>query len=62
MGLNLSNTQIAQALCLNPNDARWMTEQLWERIVARQPDLALSEEVECDEVCVVAGLKGVLML
>lgn len=58
MGLNLSNSQIAQELSLSPDDARRMTEQLRDGIVARQPEPRLAGEVECDEVCVVAGHKG----
>ena len=58
MGLNLSNAQIAHELCLNSNDVQRMTEQLWEGVVARQPEPVLSEEVECDEVSVVAGHQG----
>jgi len=58
MGLNLSNTQIAQELGLNADDAQRITEQLRQGIVARQPEPTLSGEVECDEVYVVAGHKG----
>ncbi len=58
MGLNLSNTQIAQELGVNPNDAQRMTEQLRGGIISRQSEPILSGEVECDEVYVVAGHKG----
>src|SRR5262245_35441172 len=58
MGLNLSNEQIAQELDLNPDDAQRMTAQLREGVVQRRPEVALSGEVECDEVYVVAGHKG----
>jgi transposase-like protein len=58
MGLNLSNEQIAQELDLNPDDAQRMTTQLREGVVQRKPEVALSGEVECDEVYVVAGHKG----
>ncbi len=58
MGLNLSNTQIAQELGLNPNDVQRMTEQLRNGIVARPPEPVLDGEVECDEVYGVAGHKG----
>lgn len=58
MGLNLSNLQIAHELGLNEDDAQRMTEQLCAGIVASQPTPMLSGEVECDEVCVVAGHKG----
>ena len=58
MGLNLSNAQITQELGLNPDDVQRMTEQLRDGIVARPPEPALSGEVECDEVYVVAGHQG----
>ena len=58
MGLNLSNEQIAQELDLNPDDAQRMTTQLREGVVQRQPEVALSGAVECDEVYMVAGHKG----
>jgi hypothetical protein len=35
-----------------------MASQLREGIVRRKPEVALSGEVECDEVSVVAGHKG----
>ena len=35
-----------------------MATQLRKGIVARQPEVVLSGEVECDEVDVVAGHKG----
>ena len=58
MGLNLSNRQIAHELDLNPSDAQRMTHQLRQGVVARKPEGKLAEEVECDEVYVVAGHKG----
>lgn len=58
MSLNLSNQQIAQELGLNKDDVQKMTEQLRAGIVAAEPELSLSGEVECDEVYVVAGHKG----
>jgi transposase-like protein len=58
MGLNLSNSQIAQELDLNPSDAQRMTQQLRQGVVARKPEGKLAEEAECDEVYVVAGHKG----
>src|SRR4051812_18043993 len=57
MGLNLSNEQIAKELDLDPDDARRMTTSLREGVVLRKPEVALSGEVECDEVYVVAGHK-----
>jgi len=58
MGLNLSNTQIAQELDLNEGDVQRMTQQLRSGIVAKKPEVILEGEVECDEVYVVAGHKG----
>jgi transposase-like protein len=58
MGLNLSNEQIAKELDLDPDDAQRMTTSLREGVVSRKPEVALSGEVECDEVYVVAGHKG----
>ncbi len=58
MGLNLSNRQIARELGLDEDSAHDMATQLRKGIVARQPEVVLSGEVECDEVDVVAGHKG----
>jgi len=58
MGLNLSNRQIAQELDLNKDDVQEMTMQLREEIVKRKPIVTLQNEVECDEVYIVAGHKG----
>jgi transposase-like protein len=58
MGLNLSSLQIAKELGLSPSDARAMVQQLRQGIVDRRPVAALSGEVECDEVYVVAGHQG----
>jgi len=58
MGLNLSNRQIAQELDLNAADVQQMTRQLRQGVVVRKPVVKLDEEVECDEVYVVAGHKG----
>ncbi len=58
MGLNLSNRQIAQELDLNEADVHQMTRQLCQGVVVRKPVVKLAEEVECDEVYVVAGHKG----
>jgi hypothetical protein len=58
MGLNLSNAQIAEELDLHPSDVHQMTCQLCQGIVAKQPTLTLSGEVECDEVYIIAGHKG----
>ena len=58
MGLNLSNRQIARELGLDEDSAHDMATQLRQGIVARQPEVVLSGEVECDEVYVVAGHQG----
>jgi transposase-like protein len=58
MGLNLSNQQIAQELDLNKDDVQEMTTQLREGIVQKKPVVILQDQVECDEVYIVAGHKG----
>ncbi len=58
MGLNLSNRQIACELSLDEDSAHDMASQLRNGILAQQPAVILSGEVECDEVYVVAGHKG----
>jgi transposase-like protein len=58
MGLNLSNHQIAQELDLHPSDVHQMTCQLRQGIVSKKSSPILSDEVECDEVYIVAGHKG----
>jgi len=58
MGLNLSNRQIALELGLNASDVQAMTEQLRRGLVSKAPTVALTGEVEIDEVYVVAGHKG----
>ena len=58
MGLNLSNHQIAQELALNKDDKQQMTSQLRQGIVRKEPAPTLTDEVECDEVYIVAGHKG----
>jgi threonine aldolase len=58
MGLNLSNCQIAKELGLNEDDAHAMATHLREGLVAKVPDVVLEEEVEADEVYVIAGHKG----
>ena len=59
-GLNLSNSQIAQELELelDPDSVLDMATQLRRGILAQQPAVVLSGEVECDEVDVVAGHQG----
>ena len=58
MGLNLSNHHIAQELDLNKDDAQQMTSQLRQGIVRKKPSPTFTDEVECDEVYMVAGHKG----
>jgi transposase-like protein len=58
MGLNLSNQQIAQELDLHPSDTHQMTCQLRQGIVIKKPSPTLTDEVECDEVYLVAGHQG----
>jgi len=58
MGLNLSNRQIALELGLDGSDVQIMTEQLRRGLVAKAPEVELKDEVEVDEVYVVAGHKG----
>jgi hypothetical protein len=58
MGLNLSNHQIAHELDLNKDDMQQMTSQLRQGIVLKKPAPTLTDEVECDEVYIVAGHKG----
>ena len=58
LGLNLSNQQIARELGLDEDSAHDMATQLRTGILARQPEVVLSGEVECDEVYVVAGHQG----
>jgi transposase-like protein len=58
MGLNLSKHQIAQELDLNKDDVHQMTSQLRQGIVRKKPSPTLTDEVEWDEVYIVAGPKG----
>ncbi len=58
MGLNLSNRQIAGELGLDGSDVQIMTEHLRRGLVAKAPEVELKDEVEIDEVYVVAGHKG----
>ena len=59
LGLNVSNAQIAQELDLCASDSQRMAEQLRQEVVTHKPPVQLSGEVECDEVYVVAGHKGI---
>ena len=58
MGLNLSTTQIARELELNKDDAYYMSKILRNKVVEKKPEVHLEDEVECDEVYVIAGHKG----
>jgi transposase-like protein len=58
MGLNRSNRQIARELDLGASDVQAMTEVLRRGLTARAPAVVLKDEVEIDEVYVVAGHKG----
>ena len=58
MSLNLSNQQIAYELDLNKSDVQKMTHRLREAICDKAPEVILEEDVECDEVYLVAGHKG----
>jgi len=58
MGLNISNRQIALELDLNESDVQKMTKQLRDGVIERTPQVQLDNEVECDEVYIVAGHKG----
>ena len=59
LGLNVSNAQIAQELDLCASDSQRMAEQLRQEVVRHKPPVQLAGEVECDEVTVVAGHKGI---
>ena len=58
MGLNLSNRQIAGELGLAVSDVQAMTKHLRSGLVAKASPVWLEDEVEIDEVYVVAGHKG----
>lgn len=58
MGLNISNRQIAQELSLDESDVHQMTSILRSAVVEKEPEEILSDEVEIDEVYIVAGHKG----
>jgi transposase-like protein len=58
MGLNISNSQIAEELDLCKSDVQEMTMKLREGIAAKRSEVILEGEVEFDEVYVVAGHKG----
>ena len=55
MGLNLSNAQIAKELDLHKADVHQMASQLRQGIVSKTESPTLTDEVECDEVSIVAG-------
>ena len=57
-GLNLSNSQIARELELDPDRAHDLATQLRQGIQAKPSAVVLPDEVECDEVYGVAGHQG----
>jgi transposase-like protein len=59
MGLNVSNAQIAQELGLCQSDCQRMSETVRLDVVERKPQARLEKVVECDEVYIVAGHKGI---
>jgi transposase-like protein len=59
MGLNISNAQIAEELGLCQSDSHRMGELVRHDVVERKPQAQLTNEVECDEVYIVAGHKGI---
>jgi hypothetical protein len=58
MGLNLSNHPIAQALDLDKDDVYQITGPLRQGMVLKKPLPLCTDEVECDEVYLVAGRQG----
>ena len=54
----MSNRQIARELGWDEDSVHDMATPLRKGIVARQPEVVLSGEVECDEIDVVAGHPG----
>ena len=58
MNLNLSNRQISKELEISEKMAQSMTERLRCGIDENKEEVILNEEVECDEVYIVAGHKG----
>lgn len=58
MRLNMSNSQIAAELDLDPDVAQTMTMTLRREICARKPGCKLKGVVECDEAYVRAGHKA----
>jgi transposase-like protein len=58
MGLNVSNSQIAQELDINLRTVQDMCNKLRQKVLEERPEVQLSGEVELDEVYVVAGHKG----
>jgi len=58
MGLNLSNRQIAEELNFCTSVVHEMTSILRQEILDKKQEIKLSQEVEIDEVYLVAGHKG----
>lgn len=58
MNLNISNAQIAKELGVSERTANDMCCKLRSKVYEERPQVVLSDEVELDEVYVVAGHKG----
>lgn len=58
MGLNISNSQIAQEIGVSEKTAYLMCEKLRKKLFENRPTPKLSGEVELDEVYIVSGHKG----
>jgi hypothetical protein len=58
VGLNLLKAHMAKELDLNQSDLHQLTCQLRRGMVAKKPAPTLTDEVEGDEVSIVAGHTG----
>ena len=58
MGLNVSNSQIAQELGLCQSDSHAMGDAIRTEVYEKKPIVTLSEIAELDEVYIIAGHKG----
>jgi hypothetical protein len=59
MGLNVSNVQVAQEQGLCQSDCQRVNETMCLDVVKRKTQVRLEKAVECDEVYIVAGYKGI---
>jgi hypothetical protein len=57
-GVNLSNTQVARELDLNIHDVHDMLTAIRYAVCQKKPTPILKDNVEADEVYIVAGHKG----